>query len=141
MKLSSEQFAELTSSFNAHETPRKHERRRAARLELQSRVHISPIVDGEKLPPTLVTVCDFSARGMAFLHNGNLPAGQQFITELPRRSGGTVELLCTVVHCRPSTSTLYCIGAEFTCTLQPGSKRPAAEDSGEVDRIRETILE
>jgi hypothetical protein len=141
MKLSAEQFAELAATFNAKESPTEHDRRRAARMELQARVKIMPIHGGAKLNAMYVMVSDFSARGIAFLHSASMSAGQQFITELPRKGGGNVELLCTVMHCEPVGHNAFTIGAEFTCALNPGAKHIPSDDARAVKRIRESLLE
>ena len=63
--------------------------------------------------------------------------GQQFLTQLPGKAGGSVWFLCTVMHCRAVNDKLFRIGAEFTCTVQP-----PADDAGaqQVDRIRQSML-
>src|SRR5690242_943633 len=116
MKLSAEQFAELASSFGALDPAQKHERRRATRLELHARVTITPVVAGKRGEPLQVAICDFSARGISFLHEKAVNAGQQFITQLPRKSGGIVHFLCTVMHSKPVSDKVFRVGAEFTCT-------------------------
>src|SRR4051794_25940173 len=103
MKLSAEQFAELAASFGGNgDGAETHEKRRAARLELQARVQIVPIISGHPPPPVDVDVCDFSIRGLSFLNATAMNPGDQFITELPRQSGGRVRLLCTVANSRPA---------------------------------------
>ncbi|HMB96777.1 MAG TPA: PilZ domain-containing protein [Tepidisphaeraceae bacterium] len=140
MKLSAEQFAELAATFNAKASPTEHDRRRAARMELQANIKITPIHSGNRLSAMHVIVSDFSARGIAFLHATPMPLGQQFITELPRKSGGVVELLCTVAHCSIIGHNAYRVGAEFTCALQTDPKHIPANDPRELQRIKESML-
>jgi c-di-GMP-binding flagellar brake protein YcgR len=141
MKLSAEQFAELAASFNAKESPTEHDRRRAARMELQANIKITPVQSGKRLSAMHVMVCDFSARGIAFIHTVAMTAGQQFVAELPRSSGGgAIELLCTVAHCSEVGRNAYRIGAEFTCSLQTNPKHTPKEDADELKRIRESML-
>jgi hypothetical protein len=141
MKLSAEQFAELAATFNAKESPTEHDRRRAARMDLQARIKIMPIYSGARLNAMYVMVSDFSARGIAFLHSAQMTAGQQFITELPRKGGGNVELLCTVMHCDPMGHNAFTVGAEFTCALPANAKHHAGRDDIEMTRIRKSLLE
>lgn len=141
MKLSAEQFAELAASFDARQSTTTHERRRAARLDLTARVKIIPIVSGKRLAPTQIMVCNFSARGLSFIYEQPMERGRQFITELPRKSGGVLEMLCTVVHSDPVGSNAYRMGAEFTCTV-PGAQSAGTSqgDTEEMKRIRESML-
>jgi hypothetical protein len=143
MKLSAEQFAELASSFGAVESAQKHERRRATRMELHARVTISTIVESKRSDSLQVAICDFSARGISFLHPKPMTAGQQFVTQLPRQAGGNVHLLCTVKHCRPvgDDGKLFRVGAEFTCTINAplGSPDDSAIEQ-QISRIRDSML-
>jgi hypothetical protein len=140
MKLSAEQFAELAASFNAKASPTEHDRRRAARMELQANIKITPVQSGKRLGAMHVMVCDFSARGIAFIHTVAMTAGHQFVAELPRSGGGAIELLCTVAHCAEAGHNAYRIGAEFTCSLQTNPKHTPNEDADELKRIRESML-
>jgi c-di-GMP-binding flagellar brake protein YcgR len=140
MKLSAEQFAELASTFGAQGSPIKHDRRRANRTDLRAKMRVTPVVSGQHLEPMEVMACDFSARGFAFLNPTAISRGMQFITRLPRRSGGQVEFLCTVVHCEEVGKNAYRIGAEFTCTLHPAATHTAADEQREMQRIRESMM-
>ena len=143
MKLSAEQFAELASSFNTQPKEQQHEKRRAPRTDLQASVRITPVVSGRQLAPISVIISDFSARGIAFVESSPMEAGQQFVLELPRREGGNVSLLCTVMHVKPCGRNAYRIVAEFTCGVQPSSQSNSAHekpDAAEVKRIRESML-
>ncbi|HEY1629068.1 MAG TPA: PilZ domain-containing protein [Tepidisphaeraceae bacterium] len=140
MKLSAEQFAELAASFNAKASTTEHERRRAQRMELQANIKITPVQAGTRLNATHVMVCDFSARGIAFLHTTAMTPGQQFVAELPRNGGGVVELLCTIMHCTDVGTNAFRIGAEFTCTLQTEPRHIPHDDAKELKRIRESLL-
>jgi hypothetical protein len=140
MKLSAEQFAELAASFNAKASTTEHDRRRAARMELQANIKIMPVLGEGRLGAIHVMVSDFSARGIAFLHTSAMTQGQQFVAELPRTSGGTIELLCTVMHCGTIGHNAYRVGAEFTCSLQNDPKHIPSDDANELKRIRESML-
>lgn len=144
MKLSAEQFADLAASFQpAKADAPPHERRRAARLELEARVIIRVLTDGKLTGPMGVGIHDFSSRGIAILHKTPLATGSQFVVELQRQSGGCVSMLCTVMHCRQLQPRCYKIGAELTCTLSehPGSKPSPEAAEAELKRIRESVLD
>lgn len=139
MRISAEQFADLTQSFG-HCTPcEPHEKRRAARVKLSMRVTVTLVdVDGgQKIGASL---CDFSARGLAILLPQQLKSGSQFITHLPRKTGGMVNMLCTVAHSREVSRDLWRTGAEFTCTLPSAPTQTTAAESDEAKRIRESML-
>lgn len=138
MKLSAETFAELAASFNATVSPTQHERRRAARMDLAARIRIRPAISDQKLESMHVTVSNFSARGLSFVHNTKMESGRQFITELPRNGGGSVELLCTVVHSVQMGVNTYRIGAEFTCVLPAASRQQ--DDQDEMKRISKSMM-
>ena len=147
MKLSAEQFAELAATFHPQSAPAQQERRRAARTELVASVKITPVAGGKYLDSITVTICDFSARGVAFIDAKPLERGLQFVLELPRRSGGAVAMLCTVTHVKSVGPQMSRMGAEFTCILEPsqhhrGISSSAADPSvlAQAQRIRETIV-
>jgi hypothetical protein len=139
MKLSAEQYAELLSSFYSGTTPEQTNNRRAPRMALQARLTIVPLIGDQPQQPIAVTTCDFSARGLAFLNEKPMRRGEQFITELPRRTGGRVRLLCEVVRSEPTgTQEFHRIGANFICNVEP---QPIGMDhERELKRIRETML-
>jgi c-di-GMP-binding flagellar brake protein YcgR len=143
MKLSAEQFADLAASFPGYsEEKTKHERRRAARIELRAHVAIRLMNAGAAAAPVTVTVNNFSPRGLGMLVHDPLSTGTQFVTELPRKSGGTVSFLCTVMHSRKISERLFQVGVEFTCVLRaPRGQEQAHEVADELKRIRRSMLE
>ncbi len=144
MKLSAEQFADLTASFKPDaQQPRQHERRRAARLALEARVIVRLLGDGKLSGPIGVGIHDFSSRGIAILHKTALVKGSQFVVELQRQSGGCVSMLCTVMHCRQVQPHCYKVGAEFTCVLaqHPGSTPAPEMADAELKRLRDSVLD
>jgi hypothetical protein len=137
MKLSAEQYAELLSSFYSRTSHENANKRRAPRMALQARITIVPLVGNEPQHAVDVTTCDFSARGIAFLSNKPMRIGDQFITELPRRTGGRVNLLCEVVRSE-ATGDFHRIGANFICNAEPQPTTP--NDENELKRIRDAML-
>jgi hypothetical protein len=146
MHLSTKQFAEILSGLQGDVSDPSFagsDKRRAHRVQLNNRVTIIPDVKGEEAQPVGVELRDFSPRGLRFLHGRTMPAGSQFVLELPQTSGEPVRILCSVVHAKPTDEGPFSIGAEFTCVLRPG-KRPnaaASVSSDERDRIRHSILD
>lgn len=139
MKLSAEQFAELEATFKPQGSPRRLDRRRANRTDLRARIRITPIAAGEQLESFEVMVCDFSARGIAFLHSTPMVDSDQFITQLPRRSGGSVQLLCTVMHCVEISADEFRIGADFTSTTPVTGQEDGTSTIG-TRRTKESML-
>lgn len=141
MRLSAEQFAEFVSVLDNMKSPAaEQDKRRSARMELQAQVPITLISDDETAKASIVEVRDFSARGIAVLHDSALPMGQQFIVELRRLKGRSISLLCTIVHSRPLADGKFNIGAEFTCVLQNPPDVPAPENPKELTRIQKSVL-
>jgi c-di-GMP-binding flagellar brake protein YcgR len=148
MKLSAEQFADLVASFPGSVKPaERHERRRAARIELRAHVTIR-MLNGQALSePSTVTAINFSPRGLGLLLDEPLAAGTNFVTELHRKSGGSVLFLCSVMHCRPAPGEKFQAGVEFTCVLRQGAAHSQAGDasagpeaSEELKRVRASVL-
>jgi hypothetical protein len=140
MKLSAEWFADLAGVLAPEKSSEKGaERRRLNRVQLCTRVPLSPIIKGERLPAVPIMVRDFSPRGIRVLYPEPMARGQQFIVDL-KGSESTVSLLCTALHSRRVANGLHSVGAEFTCTI-PGKTNPNAPDATAVNRIRASILE
>jgi hypothetical protein len=137
MKLSAEQFAELISSFSSKQQVLTNNRR-APRMALQARLTIFPLVGHDLQEAVVVTTCDFSARGISFLNAKAMRVGEQFITELPRRNGGRVNLLCEVVRSEPTSGPYWRIGANFLCNVEP--QTAGAPDENELKRIQATMM-
>jgi hypothetical protein len=130
MKLTAEQFADLSASFSPGYTKQsRQERRRAARLELEAHLTIRSI-DGPLFRRSVpVRVVDFSSRGIAILHETPLPVGSQFVVQMQRDSGGSILMLCTVLHQQPGEGSLYKMGAEFTRQLSEDPDKPGRSET------------
>jgi hypothetical protein len=146
MHLSAKQFAEILSGLD-HDVRDPSfagsDKRRAHRVRLNNRVTIVPDITGEGAHAVGVELRDFSPRGFRFLYSRALPAGGQFVLELPQAAGERVCMLCSVVHSQQTPEGPFSIGAEFTCVLRsrkrPKSASPAS--AKERDRIRKSILD
>ena len=146
MNLSAKQFAEILSGLgDAVRDPSfvGSDKRRAHRVQVNNWVTIIADITGEHAQAVGVELRDISSRGICFLHARTLPAGGQFVLELPQPTGEPVRILCSVVHARQTPDGPFSIGAEFTCVLRDG-KRPRAAASvsaSDRERIRQSILD
>ena len=139
--LSATQLAEILERLNSGETDGicpGNEKRRAPRMAIKNRATIVPCTDGIESEPVGVEVRDFSARGLRFLHSRRMEQGSQFVLELAQQNADPVQILCTVMHCRPTKEGPLSIGAEFTCALRTA---PARLPTSERDRISQSILD
>jgi hypothetical protein len=140
MQLSPQMFRALSAEMLANGTGSNiDERRRAARIDVHSRVPIALLSKGKLLPAVPILVKDISPRGVNILFPEPLEAGQQFTLELssPRNS---ITLLCNVMHCRRDESGLHSIGAEFTCVL-PADNSKQRVDEQTLKRIQQSVLD
>lgn len=138
MKLSAETFRELAHSLTGVKMA-DNERRRSARVEVQTRVPLSLIDKGEHLEAVPIMVRDVSPRGINIVYPQSLPVGQQFTVQL-LESAKKITLLCTVMHSHPLDSGLHSIGAEFTCVLPTPAEGHLNDDVIE-ERIRKSLLQ
>lgn len=141
MKFSTKRFAEIISGLSptAEESPiRGHDKRRATRVGLRTRLKIVLVGRAGTQTPTDIELRDLSARGLRFVYEKPLNRGEQFVLALPCSKGGAVPVLCTVAHCEQLWSGGVSIGAEFTCVLP---KRDDQNTHEETKRISNSILE
>jgi hypothetical protein len=140
MQLSAKQFAQILQqldSLNGEAPPAGSDKRRSARVALKQRATIVPYISGAPGQGVGVEVCDFSPRGLRFLHSAAVKRGEQFVLQLPQQSGEPVSILCTVVHCKTTSQGPFSIGAEFTCALRNGKATKAVRNDparGERER-------
>jgi hypothetical protein len=114
MELTPRQFAELVHQLKGSSRfGGPGDQRRAARVEQQSRVTITPVVDGRPQPDEPVLVKNVSARGLGFVRGQKMKPGSEFLLRLPRQGGQPEELRCTVVRCETVQKGVHSIGAEF----------------------------
>ncbi len=88
------------------------------RARLRAKVNILPFLQGRKAKPFEASVYDISSAGVAIVMQKPLPVGTQFKMLVSRRFRRSLEVLCTVRHCRPSDDG-FIIGAEYgVCWLE-----------------------
>ncbi|MBV8780923.1 MAG: PilZ domain-containing protein [Phycisphaerae bacterium] len=141
MQVSADQLADFAAALQASDRQLPHhDQRRSPRLDVRSRVMVSFIRDGQRQPQQLIRLRDLSPRGVALLHIEPIARGQQFILTLPRQDQPSVTILCSAVYCRPLSGRLHLIGAEFICTMNDAVPATDAPDSGEAERIRQSMF-
>jgi hypothetical protein len=118
MKLTPQHLAEVVSAMTAAPADKAGlEKRRAARMDVQGTVVITPLnVDGSLGKPFTALTRNISFVGVGLLQSRPLIEGQQVIVRLPRAAGGKQPMFvrCTVMHVRPLADGLYVVGVEFT---------------------------
>jgi hypothetical protein len=154
MDLSFDEFVEILASFRTRDRSKDAgDKRRARRIGHRAQVFITPCnsntsSDDKRLAAlaiqTRVSVLlrDFSPRGVSLLCEEALERGQSFVLHLKQTAGKSVEMLCTVVHCRAGGKGQYLVGAEFSCVVDSEeAPRDAAPRELDLDRIRHSILD
>ena len=141
MELSTDQLTEVLKSASPEGyRDVDHNLRRAVRVNLRATISMATCVDGRRQTPTLVTVRDISVRGIGFLFDTQLAAGQQLVAYLSSGTSKPLNMLCGVVHCkRTSDNNMYSIGAEFICPVST-DLTPVKSTSNEAERIRNTMF-
>ncbi len=137
--LSAENFAEIINALRKMEpSDPVHKNRRAMRVQHTGKTHIYRMEFDPSEATLAVDLRDISARGCSFSCKSRMKVGSGFVIQFSRNKQSPVSMLCTVVHCRP-TSIGYRVGAEFTCSLEAKSAS-REDDSSDLDRIRNSIL-
>jgi hypothetical protein len=96
------------------------EQRRAPRTRLAMRAALLPFSERLALETIDAPVQDLSRGGFGFLHDRQVPLGEQFALVLPEASGRPIVILCMVSYWQPLAENLYKIGARFCRVLREG---------------------
>ncbi|HTL30500.1 MAG TPA: PilZ domain-containing protein [Tepidisphaeraceae bacterium] len=117
------------------------EKRRASRIELQAKVHISIFADGKIVRSLSAITRDISFTGIGIMSAIPLECGDTFIIQLPRQSKTPIYVVSRVMFSRPIADSLFTIGGEFTREL-PNSEAEALfkVDQDQQKRIRDAML-
>ena len=123
MELTAELFREIvetpkTESETGQRVGREH--RKTPRTRTTRQAALMPFSDRFALETIVAPVRDISRGGFGFLHDHQLPLGEQFALVLPETSGRPIVILCTVAHYQPLAEDLYAIGARFCRVLREG---------------------
>jgi len=150
MQLMAQDYAEILASLKALTDTKGHERRTAARMDVQAQVKIVPCKDGKASASDAYTCLtrDLSFKGIGLFQSRQSARGSQFVIELPRREDKPLTLLCTVMYCRALADGLYNVGATFNRTFDFNAPpvvefrgvAPSLGGEAERNRIRDSIL-
>lgn len=100
--------------------PARTEQRRTPRTRLTTHAALMPFSDRFALEPIIAPVRDISRGGFRFLHDAQVPLGEQFALVLPEANGRPIVILCTVTYWQPIAEELFAIGARFCRVLREG---------------------
>src|SRR5215470_12353090 len=92
-------------------------KRRAERIRQDRMIAITPIEFDKLGRETLVSLRDFSPRGVGLWRKEPLALNSQFVLSLEQRVGAAPHLLYQVVRCEGPLVGGYSIGAEFVCVV------------------------
>lgn len=145
MQLSTQTFAQVIEglrSQNLGGDGRGSEKRRALRIEIESKLTMIPLQDGVTIHPQEVLTRDISYTGIGLLQCTRFNQGQQFILNLPRKGLKPVSMLCAAVFSSQPAKGLFIIGSEFLQELSEDrmDELESADDHLQK-RIQNTILE
>ena len=112
------------------------------RANLRAKVAILPFHHGRSGRPIEATVHDISSAGVAIILPSRLSVGTQFKMLISRRFRRSLEVLCTVRHCRPSDEG-FIVGAEYgVCWLDTlGTLVGPGAEASRVDRREQIAYE
>ncbi len=82
------------------------------RVRVQAVVKFQPFLHGRYGRARSAKIHDISAEGVAVILNRPAPIGMQFKLLVPRRFRRSIEVLCTVRHCR-AEGERFIVGAEY----------------------------
>jgi len=139
MQLTTEEFADLNTTVSSGPATDTHDKRRAERKPHQGRVEVIPYNENGPAKPMLVSVKDFSARGICVITPAMMQRGRVFVVRMPR-GDRMVSLLYTVAHCEMTGPRQHKIGAELTCVLR-GDHTHAEPLPSSLDLIRQSVLD
>jgi hypothetical protein len=141
MNLTAQSFAEIVACMKNGFNTAGMEKRRASRIEVQNKVHISIFAEGKIIRSLTVLSRDLSFTGIGLMSAIPLECGDTFIIQLPRQNKPPVYLVTKVMFSRAIADSLFTIGGEFEREL-PNSEAEALfkVDQDQQKRIREAML-
>jgi len=123
MELTAESFRNLIEapqSENAADPRVAREQRKTPRTRTTQHASLMPFSDRFALETIIAPIRNISRGGFGFLHDHQLPLGEQFALVLPESSGRPIVILCTVAYYQPLAEELFAIGARFCRVLREG---------------------
>ncbi len=113
VELSAELLKSMLSGIKTEQGKGYAEMRRNPRVAVRYTVKIIPYISGALGQPLRVWTRDISSGGIGLIHSSPMEVGTRFIIQLPRESGKSLLLLCTVRNCTMVSDELFGIGASF----------------------------
>jgi len=141
MNLTAQSFAEIVACMKTGFSGAGMEKRRASRIDVQTKVHISVFADGKIVRSLSALSRDLSFTGVGLMTAIPLERGDTFIIQLPRQGKPPLYLVTKVMFSRAIADSLFTIGGEFEREL-PNSEAEALfkVDQDQQKRIREAML-
>lgn len=121
LELTAESFRQMVETPAAPaRNAERHDQRRTPRTRASLQAALMPFSDRFALETIVAPVRDISRGGFSFLHERQVPLGEQFALVLPEQAGPPLVILCTVAHWQPLAQDLFAIGARFCRVLREG---------------------
>jgi hypothetical protein len=119
-ELTAETLRRMVETPAARTKAGQHEQRRTPRTRASLQAALMPFSDRLALETIVAPIRDISRGGFGFLHERQVPLGEQFALVLPEQAGPPLVILCTVAHWQPLAEDLFAIGARFCRVLRAG---------------------
>ena len=113
VELSADLLKSMLSGIKTEQGKGYAEMRRNPRVAVRYTVKIIPYINGALGQPLRVWTRDISSGGIGLIHSSPMDVGTRFIIQLPRESGKSLLLLCTVRNCTMVSDELFGIGSSF----------------------------
>jgi hypothetical protein len=121
MELTAEKFREIVEGVNpAGPAHPGREQRKSPRTTLSLHASLMPFSERFAAETIVAPIRNLSRGGFGFLHDQQVPLGEQFAMVLPEDSGRPIVILCTVAYWQPIAENLFAIGAKFCKVLREG---------------------
>jgi hypothetical protein len=143
MQLAVQDYAAIIASLKeGAQAGGHHEKRRATRMELQSKVVVAPVNNGVIGTAFCDLTRDISLTGMGLLQSVAMNRDQHLVVRLPRGAKKALFVLCVVMHCRALADGLFGVGIEFVELMSAVDEEKVLPRTNvsELDRIRGSIL-
>ena len=115
MSLTYDQKSEIRMAFDEAYVPA--DRRRDLRVKHQASAEICELKRNKQGLPFRVQIEDFSPGGVGLVHGMELPEGTQYVLKVPRPEMEDLNVLLTVVRCRPQDDGNFQIGMELSSVI------------------------
>jgi hypothetical protein len=140
--LNNQFLAEIISYLRSARKSAGMEKRRTARMEIQHKVHVTPLNPAGGLGESFSVITrDISLEGIGLFTARPLRGGQQFIVRLPRSEKETAFILCTSMFCGVLADGLFTIGAKFSRVMDPEeADQLQYASSSEQQRIAQSVV-